>query len=82
MSQLGVLIPIIGVATGFIAVFGRTILRPILQSKQAQVSSAKVQELEQKIAQLEARLSGTEGSVDTLLEEREFMRKLSSGRPG
>jgi uncharacterized protein involved in outer membrane biogenesis len=79
--NIGVLIPIIGVATGFMAVFGRMILKPILNARQQQLSTAKVQELEQKIAQLEARLSGTEGQVDTLLEEREFMRKLSSGRP-
>jgi hypothetical protein len=80
--SLGVLIPIIAVSTGFMAVFGRTILLPILQAKNQQGNIAKVQELEQKIAQLEARLSGTEGHIDTLLEEREFMRKLSSGRPG
>lgn len=79
---LGVFIPIIAVATGFVAVFGRTILMPILNARQQQLSSAKIQELEQKIAQMESRLSGTEHSVDTLLEEREFMRKVSSGRPG
>lgn len=77
----GVLIPIIAVSTGLVAVFGRTILHPILRAFQnQQPNSAKVQEMEQKIAQLESRLAGTETTVETLLEEREFMRKLTAGR--
>jgi hypothetical protein len=77
--DLGVLIPIIAVGTGFVAVFGRVILRPILQSlsQQHSVANPRVQQLEEKISQLEARLAGAEVSVDSLLEERDFMRKLN-----
>ncbi len=78
MGDLGVLIPIIAVATGFLAVFGRVIVKPILQSMAPPQNTGNVQQLEARIAQLEARLAGTEGTVETLMEEREFMRRLAT----
>jgi hypothetical protein len=78
--DFGVFIPILGIATGFLAVFGRVIVKPILQHQQQMSRSTDLQDLERKIAALESRLAGTEGTIDTLLEEREFMRKLAAGR--
>lgn len=78
--DFGVFIPILAIATGLVAVFGRTIWQPMLQLKHRELQSASVERLEQRIAELESRLASTEGTVDTLLEERDFMRKLTSAR--
>ena len=84
MGELGVLIPIIGVSIPLVVVVGRFIVQPLVTAMAQHSSSKDSQQLApvtQRLAQAEERIQQLERSLERVVEEQEFHRKLSSGRP-
>ncbi len=75
-------VPILGVSIPLVAVFGRTVVQPILQFiERRRGSGSDLEVLRERIALLEQSLEGVEGSLGRLEEEREFLRQLQAPRP-
>ena len=84
MGDLGVLIPIIGVSIPLVVVIGRFIVQPLVTAlSQHSVSkdSQPLAPVTQRLAQAEERIVQLERSLERVIEEQDFHRKLNSGRP-
>lgn len=86
MAIPGELIPIMGIGVALVAVTGRVIVQPIIQAvlrmseQQRGLHSPDTARFEQRIAALEDRLAGMEGSIDRLLADRDFYLQLQAGK--
>lgn len=82
---LVLLIPVIGVSIPLVVVAGRFIVQPIVHAliKQSESRNTPVdmEPVRQRLGALEDRLEKMERSLDRLVEESEFHRQLSGGRP-
>ena len=74
-------IPVLGVSIPLVAVFGRTVVQPILTFLERRQGAAReLQTMRERIAFLEQNLEGIETSVARLTEEQEFRRQLEAPR--
>lgn len=85
-DTVALLIPIIGVSIPLVIVAGRFIVQPIVNAitKQAEArdNSQLVVPLNQRLAAAEERIQQLERSLDRVLQEQEFNRKLTSRSSG
>lgn len=88
----GMLIPLVGTIMGCLIVLipvtgitARIALKPIMESlaryKEIKGDEQMVALLQQRVALLEEHVHGIERSLDVLVEEAEFRRKLEAGAP-
>lgn len=74
-------IPVLAVSIPLVAVFGRTVVQPILTFlERRQGAVRELQAMRERIAFLEQNLEGVETSVARLQEEQEFRRQLEAPR--
>jgi len=82
-DTLALLIPIIGVSIPLVIVAGKFIVQPIVNAISKHVETREngqlVAPLTQRLAAAEDRIQQLERSLDRVLEEQEFNRKLTSG---
>lgn len=76
-------VPILVFGIPFVAVFGRTIVQPVLRhlEKREELGGRSAQ-LEARLALMEQSLDGMARSVGRLVEEREFYHQLAGPRRG
>lgn len=75
-------IPILGVSIPLVAVFGRTVVQPLLQFlERRQGTGRDLEVLRERVALLEQSMEGAEGLLGRLEEERNFLRQLDLSHP-
>lgn len=76
-------VPILVFGIPFVAVFGRTIVQPVLRHlEKREELGGRAAQLEARLALMEQSLDSMERSVGRLVEEREFYRQLAGPRTG